>query len=428
MSTESEDVFDFAIIGGGILGVSTAWQFKKRYPKSRITLIEKEPSLACHQTGHNSGVIHAGVYYQPGSFKSRFCLEGNRATRNFCQTQHLPFRVPGKLVVATDDAEVLRLNHLFQNCQRNGLEVERLGARELSALEPNIQGVGAIRVFDSGIADFVAITGRLAELLQAMGGQIRLGQRVVEVSDCLFGEHWVGKHLVLCDGKKRFSRIQAKFVVVCGGLAADRLVKMDGAKLDNLNDGVGVTSFRVVPFRGEYFILSDRCCELVNHLIYPVPNPKLPFLGVHITPHVDGSVSIGPNAVVGWKREGYGRFNVSLRDAWSLLSFPGAWRLLSAYPRPALDEWMSSWFKDVFLRRVRRYCPSLTLSDLARPHVGVRAQAVFSNGRIVNDFLFARTASSLHVCNAPSPAATAAIPIGQYLVEEAEKMLRGVIV
>jgi L-2-hydroxyglutarate oxidase len=392
------DSFDFAIIGGGIVGVSTAWQLQKRYPDAAIVLIEKESAVARHQTGHNSGVIHAGVYYQPGSLKADFCRRGADATFAFCREHGLPAVRCGKLLVATDAAEFERMADLEIRCGKNGIETHRWTDIELSRSEPRITGVGALLVPATGITDYGKITLKMVQLFTRMGGRLTLGRAVNSLEETHDG-------VAITLGRRRF---KARHLVACGGLMADRIARMMGIDID----------FRIVPFRGEYYQLPSRHNRIVKHLIYPIPDPELPFLGVHLTRMIDGSVTVGPNAVLGWKREGYGRFNLNVRDTLEMLTFKGFWKVMQSNLKAGIGEFKDSFYKQGYLQRVRKYCPSLAIADLQPYPAGIRAQAVLKDGTLVHDFLFAETERSLHVCNAPSPAATSAIPIGAHLCEK----------
>ena len=391
--------YDITVIGAGIVGVSTALALKQRFPDAAILLLEKENRFAAHQTGHNSGVIHAGVYYQPGSLKADFCRRGSRATIDFCKEHNLPFSRCGKLLVAASDVEIERMQALEQRCIQNNIQVHRIDRQELRSLEPHIQGLGALVVPATAICDFVKITRKMASLFQGLGGDIQTGQRVINIRESC-------DQVALHTKRSVFS---TRYVIACGGLMADRLAKMMHIAID----------FAIIPFRGEYFQLPARRSHLVSHLIYPIPDPALPFLGVHLTPMIDGSITVGPNAVLGFKREGYGSRNMDLTDMAEMAAFPGFWKVLAANLGSGIREQMDSVWKPGYLKRVRRYCPSLTLQDLLPWPAGIRAQAVMKDGSLVHDFLFARTRRSLHVCNAPSPAATSAIPIGRYLRDQA---------
>lgn len=390
--------FDFIILGGGIVGVSTAWQLQKAYPDAAVMLIEKESALARHQSGRNSGVIHAGVYYQPGSLKADFCKRGAAATIAFCREHGLPFLQCGKLLVATDEVELQRMGDLERRCGRNGIETHRWTESELTKAEPCITGRGALLVPSTGITDYPRIVAKMAALFVSMGGHLQKGRAVSALDE--------KKDMIRVQSGRR--QYQAKFLIACGGLTADRIARMQGLQV----------GFRIVPFRGEYYRLPPRHNGIVRHLIYPIPDPELPFLGVHLTRMIDGSVTVGPNAVLGWKREGYGRVNFSPRDTIEMLAFKGFWNVIRDNLKSGVGEFKDSIHKRGYLRRVQKYCPCLRSRDLHPYPAGIRAQAVLKDGTLVHDFLFAETERSLHVCNAPSPAATSAIPIGSYLVEK----------
>ncbi|MDB4516296.1 L-2-hydroxyglutarate oxidase [Crocinitomicaceae bacterium] len=395
---------DLSVIGAGIVGVATALQLKQRFPHLTITLIDKESSPARHQTGHNSGVVHAGVYYKPGSLKADFCKRGADLTRDLCHEHKLPYHQCGKLLVATDDAEYARMIDLEQRCGENGIEVQRLNESELKKEEPHITGVGALLVPRTAITDFIAITQVLLKLFQQNNGTTLLNSEVTgikEESNCVR----------ISAGN---TTVESSSLIVCGGLMADRLAQMMEIDLD----------FRIIPFRGEYYQLSSEFNDIVRHLIYPIPDPELPFLGVHLTLMVNGTVTVGPNAVLGWKREGYGSINFSLKDAAEMCRFPGFWKVLKENLGSGFNEFLDSLYKPGYLKRVQKYCPQLRLGNLTPYPAGIRAQAVMSDGELVHDFLFSDTLRSLHVCNAPSPAATSALPIGAYLCDKAAEKFK----
>lgn len=400
-------IYDLIVIGGGIVGVSTAWQLKQCYPEKSVLLLEKEDAFSMHQTGHNSGVVHAGVYYAPGSLKARFCKEGAELTRAFCKEHDLPYEQCGKLLVATNRDELERMQGLQERCKENGIAVERLDADQLKTQEPHIAGLGALLVPATAITDFRRITETMATCFTALGGKVHLGHEVVALQETK------GEVRVTARHRKGRSTLRGRFLVACCGLMADRVADLLGVGND----------FRIVPFRGEYYRLPTRRNDIVRRLIYPIPDPQLPFLGVHLTRMVDGSVTVGPNAVLGWKREGYSGINLSLRDSLATLGFSGFWNMLPSYLFVGLAEMKNSWWKPGYLKLVQKYCPELTLSDLRPYPPGIRAQAVRADGALVHDFLFAETGRSLHVCNAPSPAATSALPIGRYIVEQVVKRM-----
>ena len=391
-------MYDYVLIGGGIVGLSTAWQLKQRHPEKSVLLLEKEAQVTSHQTGHNSGVIHAGVYYEPGSLKAKLCKAGMAATIAFCESNDIPYEQCGKLLVATDDIEFERMQALYHRSIENGLDVELIDGDELRRREPNVEGVGAFLVRSTGIVDYRQIGQRMAELFTQLGGEIQLSACVTELhedANCIT--------VTTADGES----IEARYLIACAGLMADRVMRMQGLNPD----------FQIVPYRGEYFRLPATMNGIVRHLIYPIPDPELPFLGVHLTRMIDGSVTVGPNAVQGWKREGYGAINFSPRDVAEMLGFPGFWKVAMKNLRTGIAETWDSLWKPGYLKRVQKYCPSIELKDLEPYPAGIRAQAVLRDGTLVHDFLFADSPRSLHVCNAPSPAATSAIPIGEYICD-----------
>ncbi len=394
--------YDYIIIGGGIVGISTAWQLQWRFPKKKILLLEKESAYSLHQTGHNSGVIHAGVYYAPGSLKSKFCKTGVAATMAFCDQNDVPYDRCGKLLVATNELELERMHALFERCRQNEIDVELLGVEQLKSREPNIVGLGGILVKDSAIVNFQQVANKMVDRFIGVGGDARLNHKVVELSESTDDVTVV----VLHNGEK--ATFKGRFLITCTGLMADRTTRMLGIPTD----------FRIIPFRGEYYQLPPKYNRIVNHLIYPIPDPDLPFLGVHLTRMIDGSVTVGPNAVLGWKREGYGRININIRDVWDMATFSGFWRVLKSHIKTGLIETRNSLWKPGYLKLVQKYCPQLQVSDLKPYPSGIRAQAVMKDGSLVHDFLFAESPRSLHVCNAPSPAATSAIPIGDYICDK----------
>jgi L-2-hydroxyglutarate oxidase len=406
MLEEQNQHFDIAVIGAGIVGLSTAWQLLQRYPKYRILLIEKESEVGLHQTGHNSGVIHAGVYYAPGSLKADFCQRGAKATKAFCLQHDIEFDECGKLLVATNALEHERMEALYLRCQENNLEVHKLDQAQLKEREPNIKGVSALLVPSTGIVNYRKICQKLAELFTKAGGELRLGCQVMNLEE-------THERVAITLNN---DVIHTSYLVSCGGLMADRLTKMLNIPTD----------FQIIPFRGEYYKLPAKHNQIVNHLIYPIPDPDLPFLGVHLTRMIDGSVTVGPNAVQGWKREGYGRININVRDILDMVRFPGFWKLLMKHWRTGLVETKNSWYKPGYLAQVQKYCDLVELDDLQPYPAGIRAQAVMNDGSLVHDFLFAQSTRTLHVCNAPSPAATSAFPIGAYIIDKLDEQITSV--
>jgi len=390
-------VYDYIIIGGGIVGTSTAWQLQRRKPAAKVLLLEKENRLGTHQTGHNSGVIHAGVYYAPGSLKARFCKAGAEATVSFCRENEIPFENSGKLLVATNGVEMQRMAGLYDRCVENKLDVEMISGAKLSEMEPEIAGLGAIHSKSTSIVDFGRVCSAMGERFADAGGETHFSTEVRDIRE-------TSKEVAVETNRGDFC---GRSLIACSGLMADRIARMTGIEVD----------FQVIPYRGEYYALTEEKRNIVKHLIYPIPDPDLPFLGVHLTRMIDGTVTVGPNAVQGWKREGYGKVNICMRDIWEMARFPGFWAVSASNFLTGMRELKDSVWKPGYLSRVRKYCPQLTLADLKPYKAGVRAQAVLRDGTLVHDFLFAETARSLHVCNAPSPAATSAIPIGNFICE-----------
>jgi len=396
---KKELMFDYVVLGGGIVGVSTALSLITKHPDKRILLIEKERSFAQHQTGHNSGVIHAGVYYEPGSLKAKFCREGLKETINFCSLHQIPYQQCGKLLVATNDIELRRMKELYERCKSNDIEVEILNKKTLNEIEPNISGIGALLVKSTGIVNYKLITEKMSQQFESLGGRFLLNTKIINLKED-------EDKIQIITSNEIFS---SRYLVCCAGLMADRIAKLLKIKIN----------FQIVPFRGEYFKLPEKHNNLVKHLIYPIPDPSLPFLGVHLTKMIDGSITVGPNAVLGFKREGYSQFNFSLKDSFQLLTFKGFHKVLMKNFKSGLYEMKNSIFKKGYLKEVQKYSPLIKLNDLQSYPAGIRAQAVLDDGTLVHDFLFAESRRSIHVCNAPSPAATSAIPIGKYITDKA---------
>jgi len=392
-------MYDFVVIGGGIVGASTALSLVTMYPEKRTILIEKEKSFASHQTGHNSGVIHAGVYYEPGSLKAKFCREGLEETINFCDLHNIPYENCGKLLVATSEVELARMDVLFERCKQNNIEVELIDQEQLRKIEPNINGIGAILVKSTSIVNYQSVTKKMIEQYEALGGEYLLDTEVVNLTENSDAIEIITNNETL----------KSRYLISCAGLMADRIAKMLNLEIN----------FRIVPFRGEYYKLSEKHNTLVKHLIYPIPDPELPFLGIHLTKMIDGSVTVGPNAVLGFKREGYGKINFSPRDILEMLSFKGFYKVIRSHFKSGIAEMLNSKYKRGYLKQVNKYSPSIKLKDLQPYPAGIRAQAVLDDGTLVHDFLFVESERSIHVCNAPSPAATSAMPIGKYISEKA---------
>ncbi|WP_104741981.1 L-2-hydroxyglutarate oxidase [Helicobacter ailurogastricus] len=398
-------IYDCVVIGGGILGHCVAMQLLEKYPDFKVLLLEKEAQSGLHQTGRNSGVIHAGAYYTPGSLKARFCYEGNKATKAFCLENGIKYEECGKLLVASNALETQRMQELLERTKENGLERVCLDAKELKELEPNITGLGGIFFPTSAIVSYKEVTLAMARRFKEKGGEVIYNAEVVVITEHARGVQLCTKNAVY----------EANYFISCAGLFSDRIVKMLGLK----------PGFSICPFRGEYFKLSPKHHQIVKHLIYPIPDPSMPFLGVHLTRMIDGSVTVGPNAVLALKREGYCKTDISLQDLKEMLAHKGVRKVIAKYFKPGLAEFKNSLCKKSYLRLVQKYCPSLQLEDLSPHPAGVRAQAVSESGELIEDFLFCNSARSVNVCNAPSPAATSAIPIGQHILEQLEGVMGG---
>ncbi|MDK1349018.1 L-2-hydroxyglutarate oxidase [Streptomyces sp. 378] len=387
---------DVLVIGGGIVGLSTAYAITRAAPGTHVTVLEKEPGPARHQTGRNSGVIHSGVYYRPGSLKARYAVRGAAEMVKFCAEYGIPHAVTGKLIVATDRAELPRLHALVQRGRENGIPVRELGATQIAEYEPEVRGLAAIHVGTTGICDFVAVARRLAH---ASGAEIRYGTRVVRVDR----RPERGVAVLTAAGDV----VRGRVLVNCAGLQCDEIARLTGDDPD----------MRIVPFRGEYYELARP--ELVRGLVYPVPDPAFPFLGVHLTRGIDGSVHVGPNAVPALAREGYGWGTVRLRELGSTLAWPGSWRIAHRHWRYGAGELRRSLSKTAFTDAVGRLLPAVSEGDLVPTAAGVRAQAVLRDGTLVDDFLIREGPRAVHVLNAPSPAATASLPIGREVARRA---------
>lgn len=391
---------DVLVVGGGIVGLSTAYAITRARPGTRVVVLEKEPGPALHQTGRNSGVIHSGIYYRPGSFKARFAVRGAAEMVKFCAEHDLPHEVSGKLIVATDQEELPRLHALVQRGRENGVPVRELGPAQIAEYEPHVRGAGAIHVGSTGVCDYGAVARCLARLAEDAGAFVRYGAEARVI-----GRR--GAAVAVRTGLGEVLRARA--LVNCAGLHSDRVARLAG-------DDPGV---RIVPFRGEYFELAPGRTELVRGLVYPVPDPAFPFLGVHLTRGIDGTVHLGPNAVPALAREGYGRLTVRPGELAETVGWPGSWQLARRHWRYGAGEVRRSLSKRAFTQAARRLLPELTAEDLIPAPSGVRAQAVLRDGTLVDDFLFTESPRMVHVLNAPSPAATASLPIGREVARRA---------
>jgi L-2-hydroxyglutarate oxidase len=390
-------IYDYAIVGGGIVGLSTAMALGAQYPHAKILLLEKESQWAFHQTGNNSGVIHSGIYYKPGSFKARFCRKGRDSMVAFCQTHGLQYDVCGKVIVATEPEELPLLENLYQRGLENGLEVKKITSEEVREIEPHVKCLAGIRVYSTGIANYRQVCEKYVELARAQEAELRLNTRVETIAK-IQDVH----HLTTNQGT-----VAARFLINCAGLQCDRVAQLSGTK----------PPAKIVPFRGEYYELVPEKRYLVKHLIYPVPNPSFPFLGVHFTRMVDGTIHAGPNAVLSFKREGYRKSDFDLRDFAEVMTYPAFWKLAAKHADQGFQEMVRSWIKAEFVRSLQRLIPEVRSQDLIPTHAGVRAQALMRDGKLVDDFLMVPDEGALHVLNAPSPAATSSLEIGQAIVQ-----------
>ena len=389
---------DLLIIGAGIVGLATGLEATKRFPDVRLIVVEKEGHVAAHQTGHNSGVIHSGLYYKTGSLKARNCVAGAASMKRFCQEQGVPFEECGKLVVATTPEEVPRLDQLHQRGIANGVPGLRILDREqFREIEPHCSGIRVLQVPTTGIVDYISVANKYAELIERAGGEILLNAKVLGLRED-------GPSNIV---ETRPGVFRARYVINCAGLYSDTVARMAGVH----------TELEIVPFRGEYYEVKPERRHLVKALIYPVPDPRFPFLGVHFTRRVNGSVEAGPNALLAQRREGYTGAGVDLSEAMETLGFPGFWKMARRYWRMGLAEQYRSWVKAAFVKSLQKMVPELQESDLAPGGSGVRAQAVDKNGNLLDDFHFVHSKRMIHVCNVPSPAATASLEIGKEIVD-----------
>jgi L-2-hydroxyglutarate oxidase LhgO len=397
--TQPFDV-DVAVVGGGIVGLATAYQLLDAHPGLRLAVLEKEARLAAHQSGHNSGVVHAGLYYAPGSLKARLCREGKAELERFAEAHDIPIERCGKLVVALDEAELPRFAALRERAETNGVPgLEEVGPERIAEIEPFAAGIRALWSPTTAIIDFTRVAHALADEIRKRGAQILLGRAVTAIRES------PGEVVIDTGG----GAIVSRHLVVCAGLQADRVAAMAGTR----------DAPRIVPFRGDYYTLTSDARHLARGLIYPVPDPRFPFLGVHFTRRIDGAVWAGPNAVLAFAREGYRRRDVSPRDLASTLAYPGFRRLARRYLRTGMDEMWRDWWKPAFVRELQRYIPSIRADQLTFGPSGVRAQALMRDGSLVDDFSLGGSGRILHVQNAPSPAATSSLAIGRMLAQTA---------
>ncbi len=389
---------DLVIAGGGIVGLATAYRYLQRFPDSRVVLLEKEPAVARHQTGNNSGVLHSGIYYKPGSLKAINCRAGKLAMEEFCDEHGIPFERCGKVIVALDESELGRLERIYERGQANGVNCEMVGAERLRELEPHAAGIRAIHVPEAGIVDYRAVCRRLQEIVTASGAEVRLGARVTGI----------GREPGGVVVKSTAGDITASWMVNCTGLHCDRVTKMTGV----------IPEAKIVPFRGEYYELKPEAHHLCRSLIYPTPDPKFPFLGVHFTRMIGGGVECGPNAVLAFAREGYRKRDINLRDLCESISYVGFLRMASRHWRTGMGEMWRSFSKRAFVKALSRLLPAIRVEHLESAPAGVRAQALRPDGSMVDDFLLQDGERVVNVGNAPSPAATASLNVGKLVVEQ----------
>lgn len=396
--------YDFAIVGGGIVGAATFYKLQKKYPTLRIALFEKENLLADHQTGHNSGVIHSGLYYKPGSLKARNCIDGRHELVAFAKEHHIDHDVCGKIVVATEEKELKDLDRIYNIGLENEIEgLRKIGPEEIKAIEPHCVGIAGLHVPCTGIIDFRGATAKMVELALALNpkSELHLKTEVTAIEKS-------SDYSTLMTNRGKFN---AKYLIFCAGLQADRLAKKDGVSLKE----------KVVGFRGDYYELTEQGHHKIKNLIYPVPNPDFPFLGVHFTRMTDGEIECGPNAVFTFKREGYGKTDFSWKDTWDALTYKGTWKLFFSNMSFGINEYRRAFSKKLFLKTLQRMVPSLTMDDIKPGRSGVRALLLREDGDTRDDFKIIHEGNSIHVLNAPSPAATASLSIGNYIVKEVEE-------
>jgi L-2-hydroxyglutarate oxidase len=390
-------MYKFIIVGSGIVGLATAYALKKATPQAAVLILEKEGQPAVHQTGRNSGVIHSGVYYKPGSKKAKLCTRGSSRMIDFCRTYGVPFEQCGKVIVATDESELSYLDVLADRGEANGLKVRKITQRELNELEPHVNGIAALHVPEAGIVSYKKVAEKLVELLKKQGVEIVFNQQVCAIDS----------EDKTCTVTTQHQKFSSEYVINCAGLYSDTLAKSAGAELGH----------RIIPFRGEYYELVEERRHLVKNLIYPVPNPDFPFLGVHFTRMINGSIHAGPNAVLSLKKEGYSKLAFDAAEAWHSLSYKGFWKLVGQHWQEGFRELYRSVSKAQFVKSLQKLIPEVRAEDLIPSDSGVRAQALNPDGSLVDDFLIKYHGRTIHVCNAPSPAATSSLEIGDQIAE-----------
>ena len=401
--------FDIVVVGGGIVGLASAYKITKSHPAVRLAVLEKEDHVAGHQTGHNSGVIHSGLYYKPGSAKAATCMAGRREMIEFARTHNIPHEICGKIIVATDEAELPAVEKLLQNGQQNGVEgLEQIGPERIREIEPFVTGIAALHVPSAGIIDYVKVAQKLVDLIERAGthNKVLVSHEVLRFD----------RHDFYTNVLTRKGAFTTRYVINCAGLQCDRVARLDGVE----------PPVRIIPFRGDYSELNAAAASKVRNLVYPVPNPAFPFLGVHFTRMIGGGVECGPNAVFSFKREGYRKTDFDLRDSWESLWYPGTWVLFAKHWKYGLGEYRRAFSKKRLLADLQRLVPSLALEDFHPGTAGVRAQALGPNGALVDDFQIEARGNSIHVLNAPSPAATASLAIGDHINQIATERFGGI--
>ncbi|MGB3227439.1 MAG: L-2-hydroxyglutarate oxidase [Saprospiraceae bacterium] len=389
--------FDIVIAGAGIVGLSTAYQILEIMPAAKILILEKEAAIATHQTGHNSGVMHSGIYYKPGSYKAKNCIQGYQLLIEFCNTHQIEYKLIGKLIVATKKQEQARLHTIYQNGIQNGLSnLKLLSTTATLELEPNVSCLESIYVPQAGIIDYKIIAQKLKTEIENKGSAIEIGKKIIEIKPSNTG--FIIKNE---DG----SEYETEFFINCAGLQSDRIAKLSGLKFN----------FRIIPFKGNYYKLNSKKANIVTHLIYPVPDPQFPFLGIHYTRLINGDQTLGPNAVMAFDRESYHHNSINFKDSFDILAFPGFWKLIAKHWKTGISEYARNYSKSYFAKKASEMTPGITSEDLQPAGCGIRAQVVDIHGNMVEDFVAIRKSKMIHICNAPSPAATAGLSIGKQI-------------
>lgn len=390
-------MYDVGVIGGGIVGLVTAYEYLQTYPKNKLILLEKESELAAHQTGNNSGVIHSGIYYKPGSSKAINCRSGIKLLLDFCDTHEIEYELCGKLIVATSESEIPALNNLYDRGRANRInDLQVLSKDQINKIEPHVNGVQGIHSPSTGIINYKSVCDKIAKLIRELGGNIHLGIKVVDINKS------ENRNIINTNKEE----IETKVIINCSGLYSDRIARLTEEKVD----------LKIIPFRGEYYKIKDSRKHLVNNLIYPVPDPKFPFLGVHFTRRIDGSIEAGPNAVLAFAREGYKKSNINLKDLSEILTYPAFWKMGKHYWKFGSVEMIRSLFKKRFVKALQKLIPDISIDDVKKGGSGVRAQALSVNGKLLDDFKIISNDKIIHVLNAPSPAATSAFAIAKHIV------------